>query len=89
MDDAFGVGGVQSVGDLDAEIEHHLDFHRLAADAVLQRLALEQFHGNKSPALGSVNLVDSANVGMVKSRGSLGFALKTAERQRRLGDVFG
>ena len=32
MDDALRVRRIQRIGDLDAQIEHHLDLHRLASD---------------------------------------------------------
>jgi len=32
MDDGLRVRRIQRVGDLDAQIEHHLDLHRLASD---------------------------------------------------------
>ena len=47
MNDAFGVGGVESVGDLDGEGEQGIEGHGAAGDAVLQRGALEEFHSDE------------------------------------------
>ena len=41
MNDAFGVGYVQSVGNLNAEIENALERQRLAANVVAQGFAVE------------------------------------------------
>ena len=40
MDDAFGVRGVQRVGDFDAEIQQGFHIERAAGDAVLERHAI-------------------------------------------------
>ena len=44
VNDVFRVCSVQSVGDLDAQIEHCLDLQRLSCDHVPERLTLQQFH---------------------------------------------
>jgi hypothetical protein len=36
------MGGVESVGDLNAQIEHRLDLQRLASDPVPERLPFQQ-----------------------------------------------
>ena len=83
------MGSVQSIGDLDAQIEHRLNFQWLAADPVPERLALQQFHGDEGSPLGLVDLVNDANVRMIQCRSSFGFALKTADCQGAFGDVVG
>src|SRR6266852_2956574 len=83
------MGSVQSIGDLDSQIEHRLDFQRLATDLAPEGLPLQQFHGDEGSSLGLVNLVDGADVRMIQGRGSLGFALKTAECLRVFGYVIG
>jgi len=65
MDDSFPVRGVERVGDLDAQIEHSLDLHRLAPDPVPERLALQQFHGNEAAPIGLVDFVDRADVRVI------------------------
>src|SRR5713101_6336180 len=83
------MGSVQSIGDLDSQIEHRLDLQRLATDPAPEGLPLQQFHGDEGSSLGLVNLVDGADVRMIQCRGSLGFALKTAECLRVFGYVIG
>ena len=65
VDDALRVCGVERIGDLDAQIEHRLDLHRLASDSVPERLALQQFHSDEGSPIGLVNLVDGADVRML------------------------
>ena len=47
MDDALGVRGIETVGDLDAEIENGFHFHRAAGDAMLESDAVEELHGDE------------------------------------------
>ena len=89
MDDPAGVGGVQGVCDLCAQVEHFVGRQGLAGDHLPQRLAFQQFHGDEGLPGGFVDFVDRANVRMIERGGSLGFALKTAEGLRVLGKVLG
>ena len=90
------MGGVERIGDLDAQIEHRLDLQRLASDAVPERLTLQQFHGDEALPVGLVNLVDGADARVVQRGRSFGLPLETAEslcvvgelvRQELQGDV--
>ena len=49
---------------------------------MLERLALQQFHAEKGLALMLVDLVDGADVRMIKGGGGAGLALKTVQRCR-------
>ena len=89
VDDALGMSRVESVGDLDAQIEHRLDLQRPARDQVPKRLSLQQFHRDKGSPIGLINLVDGADVRMVQSGGSLGLPLETAESLCVMGEVVG
>src|ERR1700733_15603254 len=60
MDDALGVRGVETARDLDADLKQLGDINRLAGDAVLERLTLQQLHGNERAAFVSANVVDGA-----------------------------
>ena len=40
MNDAFGVRGVERIGDLNSQIQHQLYRHRLSADPMLERLTV-------------------------------------------------
>jgi hypothetical protein len=47
MDDALGVRGVESVGDLNRQVQQFVRLKRLASDATLEGLPFEQFHHDK------------------------------------------
>ncbi len=87
MNDAFGMGGIERVRDLDAEVEDEVDGQRLAVDAVLERLSFEKFHGQKGPALLFADVIDGADVGVVQSRGSAGLAAEPVEHRKLAGDL--
>jgi len=53
---------VESVGDLDAQIEHPVDLQRLATNAVLQRHAFQILHRYKWLTILLPDFVDSADV---------------------------
>ena len=67
---------------LDAEIEEAGRFHRPAADRVVQRLAVEEFHGDEAPALVLADFVNRADVRMVERGGRARFALEPRRRLR-------
>ncbi len=89
MDDPLGVRGVERVGDLDAEIEDLLQLERLALDAVLERLAFQELHGDEALALVFADFIDGADVGMVERRGGARLALEARQRLLVAGDIFG
>ena len=41
VNDPSGVSGIKRIGDLDAHIEHGLDFHRFAGDPMAEGLTLQ------------------------------------------------
>jgi len=57
---------VERVGNLDAQIEHCLDFQRLAIDPMSERLPLQQFHRNERPPIDLIDFVDRADVRVVQ-----------------------
>ncbi len=83
MNDAFCMRGVERVGNLDSEVEHLVECERLLADAMLQRLAFEQFHGDEGDSFAAVihhiNFINRADVGVIQRRGCARFALKSFE----------
>src|SRR6266852_8513208 len=78
VDDAFRMCGVESVGNLDAQVEHRLDLHRLTSDPMPERLALQPFHSDEGSPSGLVNLVDGAMFGWFREDAAL------ASRWKRL-----
>ena len=87
VNDVFGVRGVERVGDFDGEREEVFDIHGAAVDAVLERLAVEKFHGDEGLAVLFADVVNGADVGMVERGGRLRFALETGEGLGIAGDI--
>jgi hypothetical protein len=76
MNDAFRVRGIERVGNLNPQVEHLVECERLLADAVLQRLAFEQLHGDEGDCFAAiiaiihyVDFIDGADVGVIQRRG--------------------
>ena len=67
VNDAFGVRGVERIGDVDANFEEALDFDGRVGDDVLERGAFHEFHDDEDAAVVLLNVVDGADVGMVQS----------------------
>jgi hypothetical protein len=80
MDDAFGMRGVERVGDLDTKTQRLLKRKRLVANGVLESMAFEAFHDDEWVAIHFADFMDSADVGMIQRGGGLGFALETLKR---------
>ena len=89
MNDAFCVGGVERVGDFDGEGSSSLRFHGTSGNAVLKRHAVEILHSDERLPVLLADLVNGADIRMVQSGGSFGFALEAAESLRVFGDIVG
>src|SRR5579863_8208046 len=89
MNDAFGVCGVEGVGNVDADLKKAINFERRAGDDVLERGAFHELHDDEGAAVEFLNVVNGADVGMVQRRGGARFALKTFESLRIGCDVLG
>ncbi len=94
VNNAFDVGGVERIGDLDGQLQQRVGLERARADGVLESEAVEKFHGDEGLRLvflGQVlvNFVNGADVGMVQSRGGLGLTLKAGEGLRIFSDSIG
>jgi hypothetical protein len=77
MNDAFGVCGVERVGDLDAETKRIFERKRLVAYGVLQSVAFEAFHDDERVTVYFADFMDGADIGMIQRGGGLSFALET------------
>src|SRR5579862_4948980 len=89
MNDAFGVSGVERVGDVDADIEKAIDFERRADDNVLESRTFHELHDDEGAAVVFLNVVNGADVGMVERGCGARFALKTFESLGIGSDVLG
>src|SRR5262249_54781906 len=76
MDDVFGVRGVETIDNLDGDVQKGFDFHRSTGNTVLQRGPVEEFHDDERPAVFSANVMNGADVRMIYCRGRLSFSLK-------------
>ncbi len=76
VDDACGVGSIQSIGDLNRQTEQNIRLNRLSRDALLQSDAVQEFHDDISAAVLFADIVNGADVGMVECRRRLGLAPK-------------
>ncbi len=65
MNDAFGVGGVKGVGNVDGDVQEAVEIDGAATHEVLESLAVEKFHGDEGFAVLLADIVNSADVGMV------------------------
>ncbi len=89
MDDAFAVGGIERVCNFDGQVEKYLGFDRAAADEVLQRLAVQEFHYDIGAAVLFTDIVNGANVGMIQRGSCLSLSFKTRERLWRFRYIIG
>src|SRR6202040_1800486 len=89
VDDAFGVGGVERVGNLNRQGQQSVCLQRSARSPMLQSHPVQELHGDERFAVLVVNFVDRADIRVVESRSSLGFALKAAESLRVFGHLVG
>ena len=79
MDDAFGVRGFESVGDLDGQGEQFVYFEGLAAQHLTESLAFEELHDDEVLALVLLDGVNGADIGVIEGGGGASFALEAFE----------
>ena len=82
MNDSFGVSGIQCIGNLDGQIEQNIRLDGLSRDAMLQREAIQKFHGDERLPVLFADFVDGADVGMIQGGCGLRFALEAAQGLR-------
>ena len=85
MHDALGVGGIESVGDVDRRSQQGLSFQRLAVDAVPQGYAVEILHDDEGVAIVLVNFVNRADVGVVEGGSRLALRAESGPGPAGLG----
>ena len=88
MDDALGVRRVQRVGNFDSQVEQQLHVQRTPGNTVLQRHALQEFHGDEGMAVLLADFVYGADVGMIQRGSRASFAAEAFEGLRVARDVF-
>jgi len=85
MNDAFCVRRIQSIGNLNGHVEQFVGLDGTARDALPERLAFEQFHGDEGLTFGLVDVVDGADVGMIQCRSRLCLASEALQSVFVLG----
>jgi hypothetical protein len=66
VDDAFAMGGIESIGNLDGQTQQDIGRDGFLRDAMLQRLAVERLHHNKSLAALFADVVNSADIWVIQ-----------------------
>ena len=80
VDDALGMSGIESVRNLDRQTEQGLRVHSLSGDALFQRHAVHEFHGDERLTFVLTDLEDRADIWMVQRRRGLCLSLETGQR---------
>jgi hypothetical protein len=89
MHNAFGVGSIESIGDLDSEGKQAVNIEGTSGNLVLESQAIEELHNHESAAMFFSDVVNGTDVRMVQSRSSLRLALKPGESLGITKDFFG
>src|SRR5208282_2402341 len=89
VDDALFEGSFQAVGNLYPNVQEFGYRYRLSGNAVLQRLAFQQLHGDKGTAFEFPNIVNCADIRMIERGCSARFAAESLDGLRILGNVVG
>src|SRR5215470_6936797 len=80
---------IESIDNLNGDLENPLDTQRLARNHVLEGLPLKKLHNNEGLVASVLtDFMNGANVGVVERSGGAGFAKKTFEREL-VGNRFG
>src|SRR5579872_1070112 len=79
MDDALGVGGIESVGDLNSYLHQRAGLQGAPQHQVGESAALEILHGQEGATIVLADFEYGANIGMIEGGGGAGFALKTLQ----------
>jgi hypothetical protein len=85
MNNSVGVRGIQCVGDFNRQRQQDICLDRLSANAMLERQAIDKFHGDERFSVLVVDFVDRTDVGMIQSGSRFRFALKANKRLRVFG----
>ncbi len=78
--DPFRVRGIERIRNFNRECDQRFIVQRTSHDHVLERHAIQKFHGNEAQALVLANFVNGADIGMVQGGGGSGFAPEALER---------
>ena len=85
MDDAFGMGGIECVRDVDSDGDYAFQIQRMSGDQMFQRRAIQVLHCDEWLSLLFANLIDCANVWVIQRRSGLRLSPKPFQHMRVLG----
>ena len=89
MNDAFDVGSIEGIGNLDGNGDNTLRIERARGYQIFQRYTIHVLHGDERLAVVAPNFVDGADIRMVERRCASRFTAKAFERLRVLRCAFG
>src|SRR5437868_11786028 len=89
MNDASGVGCIESIRNLNPEIQHVLRIEMFASNNLLQRLADQVLHSNIGSTLVLPEIEHYADVWMVESGCGPRLSVESLQCQRILGKILG
>src|SRR5271156_1928239 len=67
VNDAFCMSGGDRVSHFDRDLQRPWEFQRVAREQAVQRLAVEELHGDEWLAVMLVNFIDGADIRMIQS----------------------
>lgn len=76
MQDAFGMCGLQRVGNVNGHVQQSVKLQRMSVNQAFENLPLHQLHDQEGPAIGFSDVVHRADIRMVQCGGGFGFAAK-------------
>src|ERR1700730_1022937 len=79
MNDALGVCNIESVGNLNSEIEDLLDRKSLTMDMLTESFTVDEFHDDEGTVILFANVVDGAYARMIERGSGVGFAAETLQ----------
>src|SRR5690242_756132 len=80
MDNTLRVRSIECIGDIDREAQYGFEIERTASDAMLQGDSVQVLHDDERLPILLRDLVDRADIGMIKSGSSTSFAAEAFER---------
>ena len=89
MNNAFAVGRVERVGNLDGQTEQKVGFEGFSGDPMLERQPVQKLHNDEWLAILLSDFINGADVGMVKGGCGLRLALEARQCLSILGDLVG
>src|SRR5262245_44948294 len=89
MQNASTVRRVQSVGNLDSQIQQLVQVERMPCRVTVYGFAIHQLHGDKEFPVGLSDLVDGTDVRVVKGRSGARLLLESLQSLLVAGQLFG